>query len=239
MATTLRLQDSINFTSSIIKNQPQLVNNEEPALMCGNIVLGTMLGPPCKWPFNRRNISFDTVVGQTDYPVAVADFRFLDVMWIAEAEGGNSENTELQGMVSLAKEGSSQTGRPTKISPQYEDGEGNITFRIANAPSKVYTVYIDYMMKMQLMTSAGSAWGVVPDEFAYIFNQGYLALMMLLVNDERFPIMEAYFIGRLLGAQGGLTDQEKLIFLRDWTAFTATLQSSQGKTAAGLAGRAK
>lgn len=239
MATTLVLQDSMNFASSIITNNPQMVNNLEPALMCANIVLGTMLGPPCKWPFNRGNISFDTIVGITDYQVAVPDFRFLDVMWIGETKDDNSENTELQGMVSLAKEGNSQKGRPTKVSPQYEDGEGNITFRIANAPGKVYTVYIDYMKKMQLMTSAGTRWGVVPDEFAYIFNQGYLALMMLLVRDERFAVMEAYFIGRLLGAQGGLTDQEKLIFLRDWTAFTATLQVSQGKSAAGLAGMSK
>jgi hypothetical protein len=80
---------------------------------------------------------------------------------------------------------------------------------------------------------------VVPDEFSYIYNDGFLAMMMLLVNDSRFPIFENYFISRLLGAQDGLTDQERDIFLANWMRVLQTVTRSQGNTNAGVAGRSK
>jgi hypothetical protein len=79
----------------------------------------------------------------------------------------------------------------------------------------------------------------VPDEFSYIFNEGFLSMMMLLVNDSRFPIFESFFTSRLLGAQDGLSDQERDIFLGNWMRAVQTVQRAQGMTNAAIAGRSK
>ena len=234
MATTLTLQNSINYALPILKNQPALVSNFEPALSVGNIVLATILGPPFCWRFNRNTLSFSISSGAgTDYAESLPDFGFLETQWLTD---GTTVH-ELGGAVSLAK--TTASARPTKIAPQYDDNAGNITFRVNRLPDKSYTVNGDYQKKAVLMTSPASPWGVVPDEFCYIFNQGFLALLAVLVNDSRFPVFENYFVSRLLGAQDGLTDQQRNIFVGNWTNLAATLKRSDGAVISAIAGRAK
>jgi hypothetical protein len=225
----------MNWISSFLKNTPLQVNNEEPAVTCANVVLGVMLGPPMKWRQNRNtaSIALSTAAG-TDYGAYLPLFSFLDTQWLVDAQGANHE---LNGALSLPKVG--LKGQPTLIAPQYDDNAGNITFRVKPLPNGNYTAYLDYQMKMQLMTSAGSTWGTVDDTFLYVFNEGFLALMMLLVNDARFPIFEGYFIAHLLGAQDGLTEQERDIFLGTWMGKVGTIARSQGMVNQGLAGRGK
>ena len=235
MATTLTLRNSMNFVSAFLKNAPQMVNNLEPALTAANIVLGTMLGAPMRWRFNRKQFSFTvSTAGGTDYILNIPDFGFLETQWLLDAAGNVHQ---LTGKLSLAVE--SHQGMPTEVAAQYDDNAGNITFRVRNLPDAAYTVYGDYQKKMSLMTSDASTWGTVPDEFGYIFNQGFLSLMMLIVNDARFPIFEQYFISRLLGSQDGLTDQERNIFVANWLALSTTLARGQGAASAGIAGRGK
>lgn len=235
MSQTLTLQNAINFVGPILKNQPLMVSNQEPALTAGNLVLGTMLGAPCKWRFNRSSLNFAvTVAGGTDYPINVPTFGFLEKQWIKDVSGNIFA---LTGAVALAA--ASDLSRPEEIATEFDDNAGNVTFRLKNAPDANYTVYCDFQQKATLMTSAASPWGVVPDEFAYIFNWGFLCFMSLLVNDSRFPVFENYFIARLLGAQGGLDDVERNIFVANWAAMAATMTRSQGKVNAGLAGLGK
>jgi len=235
MPVTLTLQNTMNWAASILKNQPQMVNDQEPAVTCANIILATMVGPPMRWRFNRRTFSFPiTQAGGTDYAQYLPLFGFLETQWLVDSDGAIHE---LNGAMSLPKVTSQ--GQPMQVAPQYDDNLGNITFRVKNAPNANYTVGGDFQMKPQLMTSAGSTWGVVPNEFLYIFDQGYMALIMLLVNDSRFPIFEGYFIARLLNAQQGLSEQEKNIFLQDWLRATATVAAMQGSVNLGMAARGK
>ena len=235
MAITLTLRNSINFATPLLKGQPLMASNFEPALTSGNIVLETMLGPPCKWPFNRANFNFPvTTAGGTDYPESLPYFGYLEKQWLTD---GTGKIYQLNGSVALAKE--SAQNRPQTIAPQYDDNAGNITFRLDQVPDQAYTVWGDYQKKPTLMTSDASPWGVVPDQFGYIFNWGFLCIMSLLTNDSRFPIFESYFIGRLLGAQDGMTEQERNIFIGNWTALSATLTRSQGAVNAGIAARGK
>lgn len=236
MASTLTLQNSINWASAIIKNQPQMVNNQEPALTAGNIILGTMLGPPMRWRFNRATFNFGvTTAGGTDYQVTLGQLGFIEHFWIVQTS--NSQIHEVSGQVTLPPNPVQR--RPDKIAPQYDNNAGTITFRLNSTPDQAYTVYGDYQQKATLMTSAASPWGSVPDEFEYIFNQGFLSLMMLLINDSRFPIFENYFIARLLGSQDGLDIQQTNIFVGNWMALVQTLSRSQGQVNAGVAGRGK
>lgn len=234
MATTLTLQNSINFAAPILKNQPLQVSNQEPALTAGNMVLCAMLGAPMKWRFNRKEVSFAITSAGTDFVVALPALGFIETQWLVDANGVYHA---LQGAVSLAVNGAQ--GRPEKLSAQFDDNLGNITFRTDKTPDAAYTVYVDFQQKAPLMSSAASPWGPVPDEFQHIFNHGFLCGVSLLINDARFPIFENYFIGRLLGAQDGLTDQERNIFIANWAALTATLMRSQGSVNAGIAGRGR
>jgi hypothetical protein len=235
MATTLTIQNSINFVQPILKNTPLMVSNFEPALTAANIILSTILGPPFRWRFNRATITQAiTSGGGTDYVKSVPDFGFLETQWLTDGQGGIFQ---LGGAVALAK--ASGTSRPTRMSVEFDDNAGNLTFRFSDIPDVNYTMNADYQKKAPLLTSPAQALGVVPDEFAHIFNKGFLAWMMLLNNDSRFPIFENYFVSSLLSAQDGLSDQERSIFLADWMRLSQTLVRAQGAVNSGVAGRAK
>lgn len=237
MSTTITLRNSINFVGPILKMQPLGVTGWEPAMTAANIVLQTILQAPFRWRWNRGTFTFETVVTTpptTDYSVAIADFGFLEETWLTDPTG---KVYQLNGDVSLAVD--STATRPTKIAAQFDDNAGNITFRVANPPDKVYTVGGNYQRKPGLITSPASVWGDVPDEFGFVYNLGFLTLVSLLINDSRFPIFEKWFIGRLLGLQDGLDDQARDIFLGQWMQTTRTAQRSQGATQGGMAGRSQ
>lgn len=238
MATTLTLQNSINFARPILKMQPLDVTGLEPALTAGNIVLQTMLAAPFRWRWNRGTFSFGTVVTTpvvtTDYLVNIPDFGFLEDQWLVDP---NSKVHQLKGEISLAVD--SSVSRPTLIAPQFDDNAGNITFRLQNSPDQVYTVNGNYQRKPGLLTSFAAPWGVVPDEFSFVYNYGFLTLVALLINDSRFPIFEKWFIGRLLGLQDGLDDQARDIFLGNWMNLSRTVSRTQGAAQGGNAGRAQ
>lgn len=224
----------MKFVAPILKNQPLQVSNQEPALTAGNMVLGTMLAPPFRWRFNREEIHFPITSANTDYAVSVLDLGFMESQWVLDVEGNYMPVT---GALFLPVNGA--TGRPQHIAPQFDDNAGVITFRVDKKPDKNYEMYVDYQKKAPLMTSAASSWGPVPDEFQYCFNEGFLSMMSLLVNDSRFPVFENYFIARLLGAQDGLTDQERNIFLGNWANLVGTMSRAAGAVNSGVGGRTR
>jgi len=232
MASTLTLQNAVNFATPILKNQPIAVSNWEPGLTAGNIVLQRMLGAPCRWRFNRNTFTFPTVSGTTDYTTTIYDLGFMEDQWIVDASG---VIYPLNGALSLVPD-QSQT-RPTQMAPQGDNNAGTIIWRLSQAPDAVYTVNGVYQKKAPLLGSYASPWAPVPDEFSYIFNLGFLCFTSLLVNDSRFPIFEKWFVGALLGAQDGLSEQEKNIFLGNWMADISTVSRAQGRVNQGVAGR--
>lgn len=228
--TTLNVRNTMNFAAAFLKNHPQQVSNMEPALTVANIVLSTMLGPPLRWRQNRSEISFAIGIVNTDYSQSVASFGFIESAWLLDS---NSTQRPLVGALSLTM--NADKGRPDKIAPQFDDNAGTITFRFDKVPDQVYTCFVDFQKTAPLITSPASGWGPIPDYFNYIFNFGYLAVMSLLVNDSRFPIFEKWFIGRLLAAQNGLSEQERNIFLANWAAAIVTMKKTD-MGAVGIAG---
>lgn len=234
MSSALTLQNAINFATPILKNQPLQVSMQEPALTGGNIVLGAMLGPPMRWRFNRSEISFAITPANTDYVRSVPTLGWIEATWLKD---GSGTVHAMNGEVILPVDGN--VARPGKLAPQFDDNQGNVTFRVDKTPDQNYTCYVDFQNKMKPMNSAASTWSPVPDEFEYIFNHGFLALMSLLVNDARFPIFENYFIARLLGAQDGLGEQARNIFLMNWANAMSTLKRADGAVTQGVAGRGR
>lgn len=235
MGVTLNTQNTINWATTIIKNQPLNISNWEPGLGFLNIVLQTMLGAPFVWRFNRKNVSFGiSNAGGTDYVVVIADLGRIESMWLVNAAGNVQP---LEGAVELPK--TATVDQPTQMAPVYDDNAGNITFRFNSIPDTQggpYTVFIDYQAKAAQLTSYGNTFSPVPDEFAYVFNMLFLGLAGNLANDPRAQLWGTKGIAALLGAQKGLQAQEIAIFLGEWQRAMNTIASSQGLEKAGMAG---
>lgn len=233
MATTFTVQDAITFTRAYIKQQSLYVNNMQPALGAAQIVLNILLGPPFIWRTNRANASFAiSQGGGTDYQQAIQNFGWIENTWLVD---GSGKFYQVGGKLALAKTGTQK--QPTEVAPQYDDNQGNITFRINSVPDKAYTLYIDFQQKAPLVTGPTQPLGTISDENADLFFEGMLTWASLLVNDARFPIFEKQFISHLLSRQDGLDEQSKAIFMGEWMQVVRSVQRSQSSAQNGNAGR--
>lgn len=235
MASSINLQAVITWVQTILRQQPLNVTNLEPGLTFANLVMQRVLGPPMRWRFNRGNVSWAiSQAGGTDYAVTIPDLLWPEDYWLVNA-GGTTQPVE--GRVHLPK--SASIDRPGEICPVYDDNEGNITMRCNTIPDAPYTAFMDYQRKAKLLTSFGSTFGPVPDEFSYIFQRLYLAMSGQLVGDPRAAAWSQEGVAALLGAQNGLTLQEIAIFLAQWDRLINSLQNNQGLQKIGIAGIAK
>ena len=132
-----------------------------------------------------------------------------------------------------------EQGRPESIAPQLDNNGGTITFRLLPVPDKIYTVVPYFQNRIpSLFTSLTQTWAPIPDHFSYLYNYGFLALSMAYVGDQRFPIMNQKFIAHLLGAQQGLSETERNMFLDHWNIISgqqqvAAIRNQQGRQALG------
>lgn len=133
----------------------------------------------------------------------------------------------------------SERGAPNKISPQIDDNNGTITFRILPAPDRVYTVEVIFQKKIpSLVTSTASFWTPVPDHYSYIFQWGFLALMLAYNQDMRWAQANQKFVAGLLGAAEGLSEEQKNIFQSAWLNTMTEQQVTGMKAQQGVGSRA-
>lgn len=232
MSVNLNLIKTIKWTKPFLHNQPLGFSDQEPALTTGNMVLGTIISAPLKWPWNRGRFAFNTIVGVCDYTRSLPDFGFLEDQWVNDA----GMVYPLTGAYSLPF-ATGTTSRPTAIAAQEEDGAGNVLFRTKEMPGKIYTVNGSYQRATPMLTSLATPLAPLPDKLAYVFNWGFLAVTSLLNNDPRAPVFEKFFIGRLLGLQGGLSDVDRNIFLNLWASNMKTMLNTQSDAQQANVGR--
>ena len=196
----------------------------EPALTNANLILGTILGPPFRWEWNRNTVNITMVPTQTnptDYPEAVADFGFIESGRIMVPTGAVSDPGtiyQLQHSLFIEVTSTSQKGRPGIVSVFNDDQGGNITFRFGPyVPDQAYTATITYQKAPSFLTKTSTVIGI-PDKLMHIFKWGFLALAFLYDQDSRFAQMNQKFISTLLGAQSGLDEAQRNIFLVNWYA---------------------
>jgi hypothetical protein len=225
VASTITLQQTVNFVRPLLEMQPLEIAGMEPVLGAANLILQTMLGPPFAWPWNRGILTFST--SDQDYTAGgLSNFSFLEGGTVQPASGKNFEV-----LVKNILHVENQQARALHISPLLDDGLGNITFRLSPAPDQIYTATLIFQNKAPLLLSLAQTWAPIPDEKSYIYQWGFLALMSLIGNDARFNEYNQKFITGQLGAQGGLTDLERNIFLSNWIRVMSQLQSTQLATA--------
>lgn len=131
----------------------------------------------------------------------------------------------------------SELSRPRNVSAQLDDGSGNITFRLTPVPDQAYPVILTIQQKPGLFTKLGQTWSPVPDEYSRIYNWGFLSLMLLFADDPRFQVANQKFVTQLLGANEGLTETQKNIFLNNWSAITGQAIFNQQDTTQGTQAR--
>lgn len=238
MASTVELQATINWASSFVDftslNIGSGGSSNEPAITNANIILQTILGPPFKWNWNRATVSITTAAGTQDYATSAATFGFLEGA-SATISGSSFALKEIKQDLTVGTE----SGRPQSIAPQIDDNAGNITFRFLPVPDAIYTV-VPYFQKRipGLFTSLSGTWAPIPDQFQYLYSYGFLALAMAYDDDARFPVFNQKFIAHLLGAQQGLSETERNMFLDTWNLITrqeqlSGLKAQQGRQALG------
>lgn len=208
MSTNLTIQNSVTYCSTLIKNQRMNINNYEPGLTAARDILQLMLAPPFVWRFNRGSFSIAiSQAGGTDYVVNVPTLGRIETQWLVTSA---DVIWDLNGAVALSKV--SSVRRPVTVAPQYDDNQGNVTFRFNSVPDQTYTAFFDYQQKPPLITGWSQGFGPVPDEFAFIFNKWMLSEAALIVNDARFEIWRREAIAGLLATQDGLDAQAKNMF---------------------------
>lgn len=245
--TTVTLQATQNWINALIVQRPQTgvggVANE-PFLTAANKVMGTILSPPFTWEWNRvyDTAAITTVAGTTDYSVALDDFGFLEkatIFYVSTPPTGQNPNYDLEVWRNISKD--TKQNRPAKLAVLLDDDNGNITFRVFPAPDQAYTIDLIYqkapVQATVINSSSGfTTWAPIPDKLQYLYEQGMLAHMQMMYNQQLALSNLEIFYRSLISVAEGLTEMEKAIWLEDSlravrTQLAAVQGIQQGKAA--------
>jgi len=236
MASTIQLQRTINLAQQFQRLAPLTFaanTANDPAFSNADWVMQTILAPPMAWRWNRVGATptiptFKTIVGVSDYKVSLPDFG-----WIEKAVAYDPNNAfiayELQ--VELIKGLDTNSNQPQRIAAQYDDGAGNITFRIFPAADAIYNVVVEYQKSAPQFTLLTQTWSPIPDYLSFLFNEGFQAKAFEYSNDPRFQSSLQLFLTDVAANNVGLDQTQKNIWLSDkinTMRQTAAVQAGRG-----------
>jgi hypothetical protein len=183
------------------------------------------------------NITNQTVVAATS---ALFTVKINNVNIVSGADTGTAvvgTTTEISETTTILGTGS-ERGAPNKIAPQVDDNASNITFRILPVPDRVYTVNVIFQKRIPaLVTTTAGTWAPIPDHYSYIYQWGFLALMLAYNQDGRWTQANQKFVAGLLGAAEGLTEEDKNIFQAAWLGSITEQQTTGMKAQQGVGAR--
>ncbi len=160
-----------------------------------------------------------------DYTIAT-NFGWIETSSVQDTISAVSRWVVMTSKICLGLD--SPLARPTFISAQTDDGAGNITFRLMPNPAdKQRNISVTVQKKAALITSLNQTWAPIPDEYSYIYQWGFLALMFLYADDPRSQMASAKFASHLIGANQGLTQTQINVFLANWQQITGMPISEQ------------
>lgn len=234
--STNTLQRTITVAQNFVRNAPLTFSGTgDPALIIGDWVRQFMLGPPFAWRWNRNKATQTLTAGTQDYVLAVPTFGWLEKAVVTDTTVSPNLSYELEIDLALAPE--STTNLPTKISPLYDDGNGNITFRLFPVPDKNYTLNLIFQNSPPIFRNLNDTWAPVPDYLSYLYLQGYLAKSYEYLADPRFAIAVQLFLRQVISANAGLDQTQVNIFLAERLNSTREQQDTLTKSQQGHAGR--
>ncbi len=223
MASTITLQNVVNVSQIFLRNLPLGSLNgvvNEPALTIANMTAAIILAPPLSWPWNSAISTTTTLtVGTPTVTVSLPSFGWLQTASVTL--GGVT--TQLTIKDDLGE--SSQQQLPTFISVKGQDGLGNVTFRMMGVPDQAYTLNLDYQQAPPLFTTLSQTWSPIPDSLSHIYQLGFRAFAYEIDADPRWQATMQLFLSQLLNAHGGLSEQQKNLFLQNYAAFARVPQT--------------
>lgn len=223
---SITLQETMNWLAAFIVQRPQTNVGQspfEPFLTSANKVMATILAPPFIWEWNRvyAATAFTTTEGTADYPVDLANFGFLEkatISYVGQPPIGQNQSYEVPVSRDLARD--TNQNRPSGIAVLLDDNEGNITFRMFPDPDQAYTVDLIYqkapIQATVIQNSSGfTTWAPIPDKLQQIYEQGMLAHMQMMYNQQLALSNLEVFFRSLISVAEGLSEMEKAIWLED------------------------
>lgn len=211
--STIPLSRTIGYASQFVRLAPlYFAPNNDPSLTNADWVKQFMLAAPLAWRWNRTTITFQVTPAKTDYVQALSDFGWLEKAYFVNPNDGNS-NQQLEVFLNLQVD--TTPNLPQKISTQFDDGEGNITFRVFPTPDQIYEVTVEYQRSASIFTDTANTWAPIPDYMSYIYNEGFLAKTYEYIGDARFTPAMQLFLQHVVAAENGLTDTQKSLFLEE------------------------
>lgn len=230
------LQDTVNYVVPFCRYQAANVGaSNMPIIGIGNIVRNIMLAAPFQWRFNRNTTTVNTVVGQQDYPVTLADLGFLEKGSVFD---GTTywELKDVKNNEPLAV--STTPGRPYSVSIESDAGSGNLVFRFSAVPDNIYLVNLIYQKAPVQFVATSDPWAPIPDSFSDIYNNLTLGYYMDSCQDGRAPQYLARGIAGLLARAQGLSQMDKALFAASYMDLASAgllnqLKTQQGQQAQG------
>jgi hypothetical protein len=230
-ACTSTILNTINWCAAYVLNRPSSgvagVTNE-PALTNANLILSTILAPPFAWQWNRSVVTFNTVIGQSDYTQSLPTFGWIEKATVEYTIPTNPPIVELE--IASLLTASGKPNRPFKISVANDDNAGNITFRLMAIPDQVYNVTIIYQNAPIRVTSLSQTWAPIPDKYNFLYERAMLAHLHGMYDAATYVMELQLFFRQLVGCSEGLSDSAKAIFLEDRLAQLRTETASQNSS---------
>jgi len=230
---------TVTATNSFIVGQSVLISAFAGTLAGLNgtiMVILTATSSQFTGTINFANAGPDTTSGlftaatTQDYSLAIPGFAYVEEAAVRDLTGtanapGKWFELKVQNELSMEQ----FSARPAFICPRNQDANGNVSFRVMAAPDKPYPVRLRVQLISTVMTSMNQAWGM-PDFMRYVYEPGFLALLLHFSDDPRAAYFSNQFKAALLSRAEGLTEEERNIFLNNWTYLmdAYTMKTQQG-----------
>lgn len=200
---------------------------------------GTTGANPPAWGTGQTtdNTVVWTNMGNVGVTTPLANFGWLEKATVSSNDASGTANgvTELTIQLNLSRD--SNIDKPAMIAPQFDDGDGNITFRFQPVPDQDYTAVLEFQFAAPTFTDLNGFWNPIPDYCSYLFKQGLLAKTYEASDDPRYLPAMQLFVKQSIGAAGGLEGSQKNIFLSLFLDAQRTMQGGVAEDQADRQGR--
>lgn len=209
MASTITLQQVVQWAQTMTKLIPIIGvggYDSEPALSICNNVIQEMLSKPYNWKFNSKSAQpflTDATNFTQDYQQAVTDCGWLESCTRLDQASTQQPQPIFPVETVRTLQPSSEVGVPVRIATTNETDAG-LTFRLWPVPnkSKVWTIRPVYQVKPPTKTTLSDTWSPIPDELAYVYRQGFLAMAYKHADDPRYELEYKRFLLLMQNALG-------------------------------------
>lgn len=155
-------------------------NNGTIAQYSGGWVITSV---PSTTSFTFALVASDTTSGAP----GITDFGWLETASITELNNTSPvPNTYQVKAVSYLTPSRAAFAIPGKVCVLVDNGDGTLKVRFREMPgSTVWTANLVYQKKAPLKTALTDTWSPIPDEYGYLYTQGFLSRAYRFINSPR------------------------------------------------------